>query len=98
MIDLNTQLIYFKDVEKKLRQQLGNEATYKLISKALYLLSVGGNDYFAMLTSNSTVFLSFSKEDFVRIVIGNLTTVIKVIFSFFFLLKYLIWNSNFIIN
>ncbi|KAF2300903.1 hypothetical protein GH714_018129 [Hevea brasiliensis] len=80
VIDLNTQLGYFKDVEKKLRQELGDAETYKLISKALHLFSVGGNDYIALFT-NSTALRSFSKEEYVGIVIGNLTNVIKEIYQ-----------------
>lgn len=79
MIDLQTQLSYFKDVGEKLRQKLGDAKTYKLVFKALHLFSVGGNDYIANLASNSTVFQSFSKEEFVGIVIRNLTTESKVI-------------------
>ncbi|KAJ9179461.1 hypothetical protein P3X46_011248 [Hevea brasiliensis] len=82
VIDLNTQLSYFKDVNEKLRQQLSDAETYnKLISKALHLFSVGGNDYVVYVTSNSTVFKSFSKEEYVGIVIGNLTSVIKEIYK-----------------
>lgn len=80
VIDLKTQLSYFKIVEKQLKQKLGDEEAETLLSEAVYLFSVGGNDYFNLFTSNSSD-LHFSKKEFVGMVIGNLTNTIKVIAS-----------------
>lgn len=80
VIDLKTQLSYFKFVEKQLKQKLGDEEAETLLSEAVYLFSVGGNDYFNLFTSNSSD-LHFSKKEFVGMVIGNLTNTIKVIAS-----------------
>ena len=77
MVNLKTQLSHFKNVEKKMREQLGDVETKKLLSRALYLFSTGTNDYFVRVL-NSTVLRSFSREEYVGMVIGNLTTVIKV--------------------
>ena len=74
VIDLKTQVIYLKNVKKHISKQLGDEGTKTLLSKAIYLFSVGGNDYLAP----SSVFNSLSREDYVGTVIGNLTSVIKV--------------------
>ncbi|MBA0623151.1 hypothetical protein Godav_008634 [Gossypium davidsonii] len=79
VIDLKTQLSYFKKVAKQLRQELGDAEAMAFLSKAVYLINVGSNDYVLPFTSNSTVFQYFSKQQYVGMVIGNLTETIKEI-------------------
>ncbi|TYI25462.1 hypothetical protein ES332_A05G051600v1 [Gossypium tomentosum] len=74
VVDLETQIKYFNKVEKSLRQELGDAGAKKLLSKAVYLISIGGNDY---LTKNSSV----SDEEFVSTVLGNLTVALKEIYK-----------------
>ncbi|XVF01591.1 hypothetical protein REPUB_Repub04eG0101600 [Reevesia pubescens] len=74
VVDLETQIKYFKKVEKSFRQELGDTETKNLLSRAVYLISVGGNDY---LTRNS----SASDEEFASMVLGNLTIALKEIFK-----------------
>jgi hypothetical protein len=81
VIDLNTQLKYFKNMETLLKRKHGEAQTKKLLSRAVYLFSIGGNDYLAPFATNSSLLLSYSHEEYVDMVIGNLTTVIKVINS-----------------
>nr|XP_023887254.1 GDSL esterase/lipase 1-like [Quercus suber] len=81
VIDLNTQLKYFKKMETQLRQNLGEKEVKELLFKAVYLISIGNNDYFVPFTSNSSVLQSYSREEYVNMVIGNLTTVIKEIYK-----------------
>ena len=75
VIDLKTQLSYFKKVSKILSQELGDAETTTLLAKAVYLINIGSNDYLVSLTENSSV---FTAEKYVDMVVGNLTTVIKV--------------------
>ncbi|XVE88567.1 hypothetical protein DITRI_Ditri19aG0079600 [Diplodiscus trichospermus] len=79
VIDLKTQLSYFKKVEKLLRQKLGDAKAQAFFSKAVYLINIGVNDYGSLLITNSSVFQSFSKQEYVGMVIGNLTDTIKEI-------------------
>ena len=79
MIDLKTQLHYFEKLANQLRKNLGHEEAKKLLARAVYLISIGSNDYFALSTSNSSALQTYSPEEYVDIVIGNLTSVIKVI-------------------
>ncbi|OMO65983.1 Lipase, GDSL [Corchorus olitorius] len=80
-IDLKTQLSYFEDVEKQLRQKLGDEGTKSLLSRAIYLISIGRNDYLVPFYPNSTIFQTYSKEEYVGMVIGNLTELIKELYE-----------------
>ncbi|XWS12206.1 hypothetical protein CRYUN_Cryun37aG0070000 [Craigia yunnanensis] len=81
VIDLKTQLSYFKKVEKLLRQKLGDAEAKAFFSKAVYLINIGANDYISPFTTNSSVLQSFSKEEYVGMVIGNLTDTIKEIYK-----------------
>ncbi|CAK7338926.1 unnamed protein product [Dovyalis caffra] len=80
-IDLKTQLSYFKNLEKQLRQKLGASEVKKLLSTAVYMLNIGSNDYLSSFLTNSTVLQSYSREESVKMVIGNLTTVIQEIYK-----------------
>ncbi|GLU22520.1 hypothetical protein SLE2022_385890 [Rubroshorea leprosula] len=75
--DLHTQLGYFKDMKKQLRQKLGDAETKALLSRAVYLLKIGTNDYFVTLDPNSTLLQTYSKEEYVGMVIGSITQFIK---------------------
>ena len=66
-------------MEKQLRHRLGDAETKSLLSRAVYLISIGRNDYLVPFYPNSTVFQTYSKEEYVGMVIGNLTVTIKVI-------------------
>lgn len=94
VIDLKTQLKYYNKVVIWLRHKLGNFEAKMRLSRAVYLFSIGSNDYMSPFLTNSTILDSYSESEYVGMVIGNLTTVIKVsitpIFSFF--------NKHFRIN
>ena len=79
MIDLKTQLGYFKNLERLWRNKLGDEEVKTLLARAVHLFSIGNNDYIAPFFTNSSTLESYSKQEYVDIVIGNLTNVIKVI-------------------
>ncbi|XVF27977.1 hypothetical protein REPUB_Repub14bG0155900 [Reevesia pubescens] len=81
VIDLKTQLRYFKEVEKLLRHKLGNAEAKAFFSKGVYLISIGAGDYISFFTTNSSALQSFSKEQYVGMVIGNLTDIIKEIYK-----------------
>ncbi|XP_062087914.1 GDSL esterase/lipase 1-like [Humulus lupulus] len=81
VVDLQTQLRYFKKVEKRLCQKLGPAKAKKLISAAVYLFSAGGNDYISRFTADSTVFDKQYKKEYVGMVLGNLTQVLQEIYK-----------------
>ncbi|KAG5227332.1 GDSL esterase/lipase [Salix suchowensis] len=81
VLDLQTQLSNFKNTEKQLRQKLGASEVKALLSTAVYMFSIGSNDYLIPFITNSTVFQSYSKKVYVKMVIGNITSVIQEIYS-----------------
>ncbi|EXC01345.1 GDSL esterase/lipase 1 [Morus notabilis] len=80
-IDLGTQFRYFKNVTRELKQKLGDEKAKVLLSRAVYMISIGSNDYVFPFTINSTVLQSYSPPEFVRLVAGNITSVIQEIYK-----------------
>ncbi|XP_011043915.1 PREDICTED: GDSL esterase/lipase 1-like [Populus euphratica] len=81
VIDLKTQLRNFKNIEKQLREKVGVAEVKTLLSKAVYIFSIGSNDYYVPFATNSTVLQSYSQEEVVKMVIGNITTVIQEIYK-----------------
>ncbi|KAK7294512.1 hypothetical protein RJT34_17401 [Clitoria ternatea] len=80
VIDIKTQAHYFTQVSKQLRQKLGKDEAKKLLSRAVYIFSIGGNDYAAPFYTNSTT-IPYSQQNFVDVVIGNITETIKEIYN-----------------
>nr|TKR90409.1 hypothetical protein D5086_0000233650 [Populus alba] len=68
-------------MEKQLRQKLGASEVKTLLSKAVYMFSIGSNDYLVPFITNSTVLQSYSKKEYVKMVIGNITSVIQEIYE-----------------
>ena len=95
-MDLKTQLSNFKSMEKKLTQKLGASKVKALLSTAVYMFSIGTNDYMIPFTTNSTVLESYSEKEYVKMVIGNITSVIQVInmFRSYELIRYLISSPS----
>nr|GMC84545.1 GDSL esterase/lipase 1-like [Ipomoea batatas] len=84
VIDLHTQVQYFKNVTKQLKGKLGDKESNQLLSDAVYMFSTGNNDYFSVfspLSNNSAFFNSFTHDQYVNLVIGNFTTAIKEIYK-----------------
>ncbi|PRQ51719.1 putative carboxylesterase [Rosa chinensis] len=81
VIDLTSQLSYFEQVRKSLRKNLGDEEAKTLISRAIYLFSVGGNDYSYIFGTNSSILRTYSHREFVGTVLGNITAAIEEIYK-----------------
>ncbi|CAI9108825.1 OLC1v1008519C1 [Oldenlandia corymbosa var. corymbosa] len=77
VIHLHKQLKNFKKVRKQMKAELGESGTNKVLGNAVYLLSIGSNDYF----SPSPSFGSFPPDEYISMVIGNITTVIQEIYD-----------------
>ncbi|KAJ1408295.1 SGNH hydrolase superfamily [Sesbania bispinosa] len=67
------------EVGKQLRQKLGGVEAKKLLSRAVYIFSIGGNDYGTPFLTNSTtpVLLPYPQQQFVDFVTGTITVAIK---------------------
>lgn len=91
MIDLPTQLSNFEEVRKSLAEKLGEEKAKELISEAVYFISIGSNDYMGGYLGNPKMQESYNPEQYIGMVIGNLTQAIQVRICFNrFFIKYLL--------
>ncbi|KAF8089068.1 hypothetical protein N665_0519s0025 [Sinapis alba] len=79
VISLRTQLDHYKKVERLWRIKFGKEESKKRISRAVYLISIGFNDYSSPFLTNQSLSISMSQH--VDIVIGNLTTFIHELYK-----------------
>lgn len=80
-ISLRTQLSYFKKVKEYLRQKLGDAEAMKALNRAVYLFSIGGNDYFSFHQNNANASGQSYRTKYVGMVIGNLTSVLQEIYE-----------------
>lgn len=83
-LNIKMQLGYFEKVEKQLKEKLGDEKAKKLLSKAVYIFSIGGNDYISLYsasTNNSDMLEPSHRRKYMGMVLGNFTSVIQAIYS-----------------
>ncbi|KAL8171588.1 hypothetical protein V2J09_023392 [Rumex salicifolius] len=79
-ISLSLQLSYFKEVVSNLKKQIGESQTQKLLHSAVYLISMGGNDYFGHYNTYPNASASSIKQ-FVGVVTRNLTEFLEEIYD-----------------
>lgn len=63
---------------KLLGQRVGEERLQTFVSSGVYLISIGASDYIAPFETNSSIFQSHSQQQYIGMVLGNLTNEIKV--------------------
>lgn len=68
----------FEEVQKWLIEKLGDEKAKEVISEAVYFISIGSNDYMGGYLGNPKVQEQYNPEQYVGMVIGNLTQSIQV--------------------
>lgn len=81
MIDLKTQLKHFEKVQKSLIEKLGETKTKQVLAEAVYFISIGSNDYMGGYLGNPRVRELHNPEEYIGMVIGNLTNAIQVSYS-----------------
>ncbi|GMH22027.1 hypothetical protein Nepgr_023870 [Nepenthes gracilis] len=82
-INLKMQVDYFLQMVEKLKKQLGDAEAGSLLSKAVYMFSIGGNDYVSLVEANlNKPALSASyKSRYMGMVLGNLTAHFRTIYG-----------------
>ncbi|KAL3825068.1 hypothetical protein ACJIZ3_021097 [Penstemon smallii] len=80
VIDLKTQLKFYKREVARLSKKIGHANATNILSTAVNLFSIGTNDYISPFLLNSSVIQSQSHSQYVQMVIGNLTIVVKEIY------------------
>ncbi|WCJ28926.1 GDSL lipase [Euphorbia peplus] len=79
-IDLKSQVGYFKKVRMQLRRRLGAKSADKLLSEAIFLFSMGINDYVQQSKRNSSCFdAHVCKKEYVKMVASNVSAVLQEI-------------------
>ncbi|KAL3535475.1 hypothetical protein ACH5RR_003936 [Cinchona calisaya] len=73
VIDFKTQLEYFDKVRLSLTEKFGSAEAEEIISNAVYFISMGSNDYMGGYLGNPKMQELHNPEEYVRMVIGNLT-------------------------
>ncbi|CAN1287315.1 GDSL esterase/lipase 5 [Linum perenne] len=71
VIDLKTQLGNMKKVNQLLRNKLGKEEAKAIVSSAVYMFSIGSNDYMSPFLTNSSSSSQTSSSILVSMVISN---------------------------
>ena len=71
------QVSYFRNVTGLLQQNMGHLEATRILSNAVYLISIGGCDYFSFYSTYPNATLPQQLE-YVAVVIGNLTTLLQV--------------------
>nr|XP_009587854.1 GDSL esterase/lipase 1-like [Nicotiana tomentosiformis]XP_016448774.1 PREDICTED: GDSL esterase/lipase 1-like [Nicotiana tabacum] len=81
VIDLERQLKYFEQVRKSLTEKLGAAKAEEVISEAVYFISIGSNDYMGGYFGNETMQQLHGPEEYLGMVIGNLTQAIQELYE-----------------
>ncbi|KAK6118740.1 hypothetical protein DH2020_047545 [Rehmannia glutinosa] len=81
VIDLRTQLKYYKREVAELSNRIGQAEAAIISSSAVYLFSIGTNDYISPFLLNSSLLSSFPNSEYVEMVIGNLSMVVNAIYK-----------------
>ncbi|KAL2932985.1 GDSL esterase/lipase 5, partial [Bienertia sinuspersici] len=77
VIDLHMQLKYYKKVKKWLKNEIGVMKANRRLKRAVYLFSIGTNDYLSPFLKNSSIFLtSYPRYAYVSMVVNNITSVV----------------------
>nr|GMC89241.1 GDSL esterase/lipase 1-like [Ipomoea batatas] len=80
VISLKAQLGYFKKVSQQLKQKVGSDGPKQLLSNAVYMFNIGSNDY-SNYVLNSTLLNSYTQNQYVDMVVGNMSTVFQEIYK-----------------
>ncbi|KAJ8756082.1 hypothetical protein K2173_024629 [Erythroxylum novogranatense] len=78
-VSLKTQISYFRNVVRWFMNRLDGDEGKRAISNAVYLFSIGGNDYLSPISSSEHI--PYSDSEYQGLVIGNLTQHIKEIYD-----------------
>ncbi|CAM8991140.1 unnamed protein product [Rhodiola kirilowii] len=81
VIDLQMQLKNFEVVQNSLAEKLGDDESKRILSEAVYFISVGSNDYMGGYLRIPKMQELYQPPDYVGMVIGNLTRSIQVLYE-----------------
>ena len=76
-MNLKTQLSHFKNLVSSMVKKLGDTGTKDVLMSSVFLLSLGGNDYFSFSTNNPNA-TAIQRREYMHMVLGNLTSGLEV--------------------
>ncbi|XP_004151316.1 GDSL esterase/lipase 1 [Cucumis sativus] len=82
-LSLQTQIEFFKIVEKSIRKDMGNETlSQTFLSNSVFLFNIGGGDILHPFESSFDIFNTIeSQEQYANMVINNMTIALKEIYN-----------------
>ncbi|KAL5824127.1 hypothetical protein ACOSQ3_020190 [Xanthoceras sorbifolium] len=80
VMNLKIQLSNLDKVAKSIAEKVGHEEAKKVLMRSVYLISLGGNDYFGFNTDNPNATQS-ERIVYMRMVVANLTNGFKEIYG-----------------
>ncbi|CAA0829473.1 GDSL esterase/lipase 5 [Striga hermonthica] len=82
VIDLKTQLKYYKKEVHHLKGAFGGAKAESVISNAIHMMSIGSSDYISPFLLNDSFLHSFCQpSDYVNLVIANISEAIQTIYA-----------------
>lgn len=83
-INLKMQVDYWLEMVEKVKKQIGEAQTKKLLKQAVYQFSIGGNDYANLVSTtinNQSILTPTYKTRYINTVLANLTSHIQTIYN-----------------
>ncbi|GAV61399.1 Lipase_GDSL domain-containing protein [Cephalotus follicularis] len=80
VMNLAEQISNFKKLAATMQQILGPDVARKILMKSVYLISIGGNDYFIFNTRNKNSSLS-NKVEYTGSVMGNIVLALEELYA-----------------
>ncbi|XP_021720395.1 GDSL esterase/lipase 5-like [Chenopodium quinoa] len=81
VIDLHMQLKNYKKVKRWFKNKLGEKKAKRKLQKAVYFFGIGTNDYISLFLTNSSTRFTYTKSQYVSMVISNITSVVNDIYK-----------------
>ncbi|KAJ8431660.1 hypothetical protein Cgig2_024132 [Carnegiea gigantea] len=81
VIDLLMQVQNYKKMQEWLISKLGEVGARERLTRAVYMFSVGTNDYPTLVLGINPLLITYTPSQYVDMVIGNITSVVTEIYK-----------------
>ncbi|KAI3753964.1 hypothetical protein L2E82_26030 [Cichorium intybus] len=80
-ISLSQQVEYFSLVNDQLVKQLGPSGAQVHLSKSLFAIVIGSNDFFTYFTTGSTVSIKYTPQQYVDLMVSTFKRLLKMLYN-----------------